>query len=113
MAHSYGNDTTPGYNREYMLSVVYHGLLPGFVVLVGSISGWIIGMRINMMNTLGEDYIVFAEAKGVSRHRLIFAYAARNAILPQITSLAIALSSIISGQILLEQVFRTQASVIN
>lgn len=105
MAHSYGDSTTPGYNRDYFLSVIYHSILPAFVVLLGSISGWIIGMRNNMMNTLGEDYIVFAEAKGVSKSRLIFAYAARNAILPQVTSVAIALSSIISGQILLEQVF--------
>ena len=58
-----------------------------------------------IINVLGEDYVVFAEAKGVSHRRLLFSYAARNALLPQITSVAIALSTIIGGQILIEQVF--------
>jgi len=105
MAHGASDSLTPGFNNPYVLSVIYHSLLPGFVVFAGSISGWIIGMRNNMMMTLGEDYVVFAEAKGVSPRRLIFSYAARNALLPQLTSMAIALSTIIGGQILIEQVF--------
>lgn len=106
LAHGYnGETTTPGYNAPYMLSVMYHSVLPAVVVFLGGISGWIVGMRNNMITTLGEDYVVFAEAKGVSQRRLIFSYAARNAILPQLTSFAIALGSIIGGQILLEQVF--------
>ncbi|TDY47900.1 peptide/nickel transport system permease protein [Alicyclobacillus sacchari] len=105
MAHGSGDDVTQGYNLPFITSAIYHSILPAFVVFVGSISGWIIGMRNNMMTTLGEDYVVFAEAKGVPTRRLIFSYAARNALLPQLTSIAIALSSIIGGQILIEQVF--------
>ncbi|MCL6489715.1 MAG: ABC transporter permease [Alicyclobacillus mali] len=105
LAHGYGDDVTPGLNGSFLASAVYHSILPAVVVFVGSISGWIVGMRNNMITTLGEDYVVFAEAKGVSKRRLIFSYAARNALLPQLTSVAIALSSIIGGQILIEQVF--------
>ena len=108
MAHSYGNSVQVGYNVNYLFSIMNHGFMPAVVVFLGGVSGWIIGMRNNMMTTLGEDYVVFAEAKGVSKSRLIFAYAARNALLPQLTSLAIALSSIIGGQILIEQVFSYQ-----
>ena len=105
MAHGYGNDVNMGWNFPFISSVIYHALLPAVVIFVGSISGWIVGMRNNMMMTLGEDYVVFAEAKGVPAGRLIFSYAARNAMLPQVTSIAIALSTIIGGQILIEQVF--------
>ncbi len=105
MAHGYGNSVTMGWNFPFVSSVVYHAILPAVVIFLGSVSGWIVGMRNNMMMTLGEDYIVFAEAKGVPTRRLIFNYAARNAMLPQITSIAIALSTIIGGQILIEQVF--------
>ena len=105
MFHGYSSSLNVGWNWPFISSVIYHGILPAIVVFLGSISGWIIGMRNNMINTLGEDYVVFAEAKGVSNRRLIFMYAARNALLPQVTSLAIALSSIVGGQILVEQVF--------
>jgi len=64
--------------------------LPMYHGFSSSVSGWIVGMRNNMINTLGEDYVVFAEAKGISGTRLIFSHAARNALLPQVTGLAIA-----------------------
>lgn len=103
--HSYSDNTTIGWNGPYISGVISHGVLPVVTILLSSVSGWIIGMRSNMINTLGEDYITFAEAKGVSRGRLMFSYTARNAMLPQITSMAIVLGSVVSGSILMEQVF--------
>jgi len=105
MDHGYSDSIPMGFNWPFIGSVIYHAILPGVVIFLGSLSGWIVGMRNNMINVLGEDYVVFAEAKGVSPRRLIFSYAARNALLPQVTSIAIALSTIIGGQILIEQVF--------
>lgn len=105
MAHGYGDMMTPGWNGDFLSSMLYHGLLPGLTIFLGSFSGWMIGMRNNMINTLGEDYVVFAEAKGVSQRRLMFQYAARNAILPQVTSFAIAIGNVVSGSILTEVVF--------
>lgn len=105
MYHGFGSNATPGFNGPFLSSVLYHGVLPVITIFVSGVSGWIVGMRNNMINTLGEDYVVFAEAKGISGTRLMFSYAARNALLPQVTGLAIALSSIVSGSILMEQVF--------
>ena len=105
MAHSYSNEVTPGLNIPFITSVLYHGVLPVVTIFSSGVSGWIVGMRNNMINTLGEDYVIFAEAKGVSKNRLMFMYTARNAILPQVTGLAIAMSSIVGGSILMETVF--------
>lgn len=105
LAHGADDSLSPSFSGAFIKSALYHAILPGFVVFASTISGWVIGMRNNMMYTLGEDYVVFAEAKGVRPRRLLFSYAARNAMLPQLTSMAIALSTLIGGQILIEQVF--------
>lgn len=105
MNHGYDSGITAGFNWPFIASALNHSFLPGVTILLGSLSGWLIGMRNNMINTLGEDYVVFAEAKGVSTSRLMFTYAARNAILPQMTSFAIAIGNVVSGSILTEQVF--------
>lgn len=105
MAHGYDPALEKSFNPTFLSSVLSHAFLPGVTLLLGSLSGWIIGMRNNMINTLGEDYVLFAEAKGVRTSRLMFTYAARNAILPQLTSFAIAIGNVVSGSILTEQVF--------
>ncbi len=105
LGHAYATTVMPGWNRPFIISVLGHSILPAITIFIGSVSGWIIGMRNNMINTLGEDYVVFAEAKGVSSWRLMTSYAARNAILPQVTSFALAMGLIVSGSILTEEVF--------
>ncbi len=105
MSHAYSNSLVLGFTPPVVVSIIYHAVLPGATIFLSSLSGWMIGMRNNMINTLGEDYIVFAEAKGISGGRLLFSYAARNAILPQVTSFAIALGGIVNGSILVETVF--------
>lgn len=105
LGHAYASTVNPGFNGPFIGSVIRHAMLPAITVFLGSVSGWIIGMRNNMINTLGEDYVVFAEAKGVSNWRLMTSYAARNAILPQVTSFALAMGLIVSGSILTEEVF--------
>lgn len=105
MAHSYSSSLTPAFTAPFAGSVLYHAVLPAATIFFGSLSGWLIGMRNNMIYTLGEDYVIFAEAKGIRPMRLMFSYTARNAILPQVTSFAIALGSVVSGSILTESVF--------
>jgi peptide/nickel transport system permease protein len=58
-----------------------------------------------MVNVLGEDYITMARAKGLSSNRIMTHYAARNAILPVVTSVAMALGFAVAGQIMIEIVF--------
>ena len=58
-----------------------------------------------MVSVLGEDYITFAESKGLPPQRVFLWYGMRNALLPQVTSLAISLGSILSGAVLVEAIF--------
>jgi peptide/nickel transport system permease protein len=62
-------------------------------------------MRGMLISVLGEDYITFAEAKGNRPRRILSRYAIRNALLPQLTRLALALGHIVSGAILVEVIF--------
>jgi peptide/nickel transport system permease protein len=80
-------------------------VLPVFVLVLTTLGGWALGMRNNMVASLGEEYITMAEAKGLKERRVMLNYAARNAILPQVTSFALALGFVVSGQILIEEVF--------
>jgi peptide/nickel transport system permease protein len=79
--------------------------LPGLSLVLGGLGGWMLGMRGLMVGVLGSDYLMLAEAKGLSSRRILFRYAIRNAILPQITVLALALGSIVSGAVLVEVIF--------
>ncbi len=103
--HAYDNALTPGFNVEYLLSVGQHMLLPVLVLVITSLGGWALGMRNVMISVLGEDYITLAEAKGLAPNRVMFMYAARNALLPSVTAFGIVLGVSISGQLLIEQVF--------
>ena len=96
---------TPGLDLGFLLSAARYAILPAFTIVVGSIAGWMIGMRNTMITTLSEDYVLMAEAKGLTRWRVMMTYAARNAILPNITSFALSLGFVVSGSLLTEIVF--------
>jgi peptide/nickel transport system permease protein len=104
-SHAYEDTLTPGWSIDYILSVAQHLVLPAFVVVLVSIGGWALGMRNVMVGVLAEDYITMAEAKGLRQKRIMFWYAARNALLPSVTGFGIALGFLLSGQILIETVF--------
>ncbi len=97
--------TTPGLNPDFIGSAIYYGILPAFTIVISSIAGWLLGMRNTMITTLSEDYVLMAEAKGLSQRRIMMMYAARNAILPNITSFALSLGFVVSGALLTEIVF--------
>lgn len=105
MAHSYDLNLPLTLTPQLVLSVLDHAILPAFVLVLTTIGSWVLGMRNNMVTTLSEDYITLAETKGLSPRRVMLWYAARNAILPQLTSFAIALGLVVSGQVLIELVF--------
>jgi peptide/nickel transport system permease protein len=103
--HAYGEDTEPGWSVAFFLSVGRHAAMPLLALLLSSIGGWLLGMRAVMINTLSEDYVTMAEAKGLSNWRVMMMYAARNALLPQVTSFAIVLGYAITSLVLIENVF--------
>ncbi len=98
-------NVSPGWSMDFIGSVAQHAILPVATLIIGSLAGWVLIMRNMMVTTLSEDYVLMAQAKGLSERRVMFHYAARNAILPSITSFSIALGLIVSGALLTEIVF--------
>jgi len=101
----YTAGATPSFSPEFIGDVLRHAFLPALTILITSIGGWVLTMRNNMVTTLAEDYIRMARAKGLSSRRIMFDYASRNAILPNLTGFAMSLGFVISGAILVEYVF--------
>lgn len=95
----------PGWNLEFIGSALYYGFLPALTIVIASLGGWLLGMRNMMVSTLSEDYILTAQAKGLSQGRILRGYAARNAVLPSIAGFAMSLGFVVSGSIVTEQVF--------
>jgi len=95
----------PTLSLSFITDLVYHATLPALSIILASLGGWVIGMRSLMINIQGEDYILFAEAKGLKRGTIMMGYAARNAMLPQVTGLALSLGYIVSGSLLTEAIF--------
>ncbi len=98
-------DDHPGFTWDFIVDLVRHAFLPALTILLTSLGGWIIGMRNAMINTLGEDYITFGEANGLRGRTIALRYAARNAILPNLTGFGLTLGGVVGGSILVEQVF--------
>lgn len=95
----------PGFSWEFIASAIQYGFLPALTIVIASVGGWLLGMRNMMVSTLSEDYIVTAQAKGLTPGRILRSYAARNAVLPSIAGFAISLGFVVSGSIVTEQVF--------
>ena len=102
----YERGTLPTLSWTFALDVGYHAILPALSILLAQMGGWALGMRAMMVTTQGEDYMIFADAKGLSERTLFFRYAVRNAILPQVTGLALVLGQLISGAVLVEVIFQ-------
>jgi peptide/nickel transport system permease protein len=96
---------TPSFSLAFIGNVLSHAVLPALALLVTTIGTWILTMRNNMITTLAEDYVRMARAKGLPGRRIMFDYAARNAILPNLTGFAMSLGFIVGGAILVEYVF--------
>jgi peptide/nickel transport system permease protein len=105
LGFGYSTELTAGWSWEFIASVLVHSILPGVTLLITTIGTWVLTMRNNMIATLSEDYVRMARAKGLAPWRVMFDYAGRNAILPNLTGFAMSLGFVISGAILVEFVF--------
>ena len=105
LSGAYSQSAAVGLNGPFLASAAYHAALPAITIVLSSIAGWLLGMRNMMVATLAEDYITMAEAKGLTRSRIMYVYAARNAVLPTIANFALSLGFVVSGAILVEIVF--------
>lgn len=105
LAGGYDPNTAFARSAGFWASTLKYGFLPAFTMIVSASGGWLLGMRNMTVTTTAEDYVLLARAKGLSPRRVIFFYAARNAVLPQFTSFALAIGSILGGALLTETVF--------
>jgi peptide/nickel transport system permease protein len=103
--HAYDDFITPSLSLGFVGSVLYHLVLPAGTIVIVAIASWMIRTRNTMIGVLAEDYLMVAEAKGLSQARILIRYAARNAMLPNITAFGMDLGFILSGQLLTEIVF--------
>ena len=95
----------PKLSLDFILDVIRHAFLPSLSIILSSLGGWLISMRSLIINLQGEDFLLFAEAKGLKRNTILMKYAFRNALLPQVTGLALSLGYTVSGSLLVEAIF--------
>ena len=95
----------PGFNWTFISSAISHSVLPALTIILTAIGGWMLQMRNVMLTTISEDYILVAQAKGLSPRRIMFTYGARNAILPNIAGFALSLGFVVAGALVMEIVF--------
>ena len=101
----YSLGTSPGWNWSFISSAAYHSFLPALTIVLTSMAGWMLQMRNVMITTIAEDYVLVAQAKGLSPRRVMFTYAARNAILPNLAGFALSLGFVVAGALVMEIVF--------
>ena len=103
--HAYDTELTPGFNWEFLSSAFRHAQLPILVILAAYTGGWMLNMRTVMINTIGEDYVTMAHAKGLRDRRVMTRYAGRNAILPPLNGFAALFASAVGGLVFVEYIF--------
>ncbi|AGL19740.1 ABC transporter permease [Actinoplanes sp. N902-109] len=101
----YSPGLVPAWDQYFIPDAIQHSLLPALTILISSVSGWILSMRNMMVTVAAEDYITVAHAKGLSDRRVALSYAARNALLPNVSGFALSLGFIVGGTLLVEIVF--------
>jgi peptide/nickel transport system permease protein len=94
-----------GFNLDFVASVLTHSILPALSLVLVGLGGWFLGMRSLVSNVVSDDYVVYAELAGVPRYRILTSYVMRNALVPQVTGLAMSLGAIFTGAIITEEVF--------
>jgi peptide/nickel transport system permease protein len=103
--HAYDNDVIPGWNWTFISSATRHAELPVLIIVLAFAGGWALNMRTVMINTISEDYIAMAHAKGLPDRRVMTRYAGRNAILPPLNGFANQFAAAVGGLVLIEYVF--------
>jgi peptide/nickel transport system permease protein len=105
LQHARDPDLVSGPSFWFLFDVVSHAVLPALAVVLATLGGWMLSMRGAMLAVLGTDAIKLATAKGLPPRRIMWAYAARNALLPSVTSFGMALGFVVGGSLLTEIVF--------
>src|SRR6266498_133935 len=103
---AYTPGTIPDWSDpEFLKVVAIHMVLPALSIILSAVGFWALGMRAMMVTVQHDDFVQYAEAKGLKSSTVFYRYAARNALLPQVTALGITIGHILSGALLVEIVF--------
>ena len=102
---AYPPGTTVELSFGFIRTVIWHSMLPALTLVILGMGGWFLGMKSLASNIISEDYVVYVETAGLSKPKILRNYIVPNAMLPQITGLAMSLGSIFSGALILEVVF--------
>ena len=102
-AYEMGSQTQ--WSWSFVKEVIHHGTLPALAIVITTMGFWALGMRGMMVTTDGEDYMILAQAKGLRPGRIFWLYGVRNAILPQVTALALSLGALAGGSVIVEYIF--------
>jgi peptide/nickel transport system permease protein len=105
LSGAYSAGTRPEFSLDFIADVIQHGTLPALSIILVSLGWWFLSMRSLIISEQGQDYILWAEAKGLPRRRIFWSYAFRNALLPQTTGLALSLGHIVGGALITEVIF--------
>jgi peptide/nickel transport system permease protein len=103
--HAYDTGLVPGFTWSFLSSAFRHSQLPILVIVAAFTGGWVLNMRTVMINTISEDYVAMAHAKGLRDRRVMTRYAGRNAILPPLNGFAAQFASAVGGLVFIEFVF--------
>ncbi|HEY1825312.1 MAG TPA: ABC transporter permease [Acidimicrobiales bacterium] len=101
---AYSISVTPGWHWNFIASLIRYGELPVISIVLSSVAGWMLGMRNMMITMVAEDFVLMSVAMGLPRRKVVWA-AARNAVLPSIANLSLAIGLVVSGALLVELVF--------
>jgi peptide/nickel transport system permease protein len=102
---AYSATLRPSLTPAFIGSLIRHALLPALSVIAVGVASWLLSTRSLVISILGEDYLKFAEAKGLRNGYVLNRYVLRNAMLPQVTGLALSLGFIMNGFYLVEIIF--------
>jgi peptide/nickel transport system permease protein len=105
LSGAYTTGSQPELSFPFALDVLHHAALPALSIVLVSLGWWFLSMRSLITTVKGEDFILWAEAKGLPNRRIFWAYAFRNALLPQATGLALSLGQIVGGALITEVIF--------
>jgi peptide/nickel transport system permease protein len=103
--HAYDNNLSPSWSWAFLSSAFRHAQLPILIVVAAFTGGWVLNMRTVMINTISEDYVAMAHAKGLRDRRVMTRYAGRNAILPPLNGFAAQFASAVGGLVFIEYIF--------
>ena len=102
---AYPMGVRPNLSLEFILTYIHHAILPAATLVLVGFGGWFVGMKSLTSNIISEDYVVYAETAGLKKNKILGNYIIRNALLPQLTGLALSIGTVFSGALIMEVVF--------